>query len=440
MRRILAIANIAIHSAVRSRMVVCLIALLAIAVIGLPLTIKGDGTIEGQLRITITYSLGAAFALLALASLWAGALSIAREIEDKQIQLLATKPVRRAEIWIGKWLGLMIVNTALLLAVAIATGLLLPREKLAAQTKEGAAAWNAVHRSIAPLNEDRADEARTQLAQRRAAGQIPENVDDSTALRAIQQELIVRAATVAPGQQRTWQIQLPRVLQPDETIRLRFRYSTSAMGLDAVRGRWIIGTPAQPVIWQASSENTPEIYQSIAVPAKALANERDLTVTFVNEDPAGTTLVFNPQDGLRLLIPAGTFLANYTRAIVLLLLRLGFLTALGVTAGAIFSSPVALFVALALMFISYTADYATLDYDTPQSRITTLITAPSRLIQMALSPLGTPPALEAVASGLQVETAWLLRIAGIQFLLYGGALAALGTRMLNRRELAMPAI
>ncbi|MCO6400544.1 MAG: ABC transporter permease [Verrucomicrobia bacterium] len=440
MRRILAIANIAIHSAVRSRMVVCLIALLAIAVIGLPLTIKGDGTAEGQLRVTITYSLGAAFALLALASLWAGALSIAREIEDKQIQLLATKPVRRAEIWIGKWLGLMTVNSALLLAAAAATGLLLPREKLNAQTDDNAPAWTAVHRSISPQHEDRSEEARAQLAQRKAAGAIPEGVDDATALRAIQQELLVRAATVAPAQQRTWHIQLPRALRADEQIRLRFRYSASSMGLDTVRGRWIIGTPAQPAIWQTDSANTPEIYQSLAVPANAFANERELTVTYVNQDPSDTTLVFNPQDGLRVLVPAGTFLANYARAIVLLLLRLGFLTALGVTAGAIFSSPVALFVALALMAMSQMASFTTSDALLAPSGLSTLLAAPSRALQAALAPLGAPPALDAVASGLLVETRWLLRVAFIQLALYGGALAALGTRLLNRRELALPAI
>lgn len=439
MRHILAIAAIAIRNAVRSRMVLSLLALLAIAVIGLPLTVKGDGTAEGQLRVTITYSLGAAFALLALASLWAGALSIAQEIEEKQIQLLTTKPVRCAEIWIGKWLGLMTVNAALLLAAALITVALLPREQLDAQSESGHN-WRAVHRSIAPALEDFAPAAREQLEQHRAAGTIPKDIDDPTALRALQQELLIHAATVAPGQERHWRIPLPRALRADETIRLRFFYSSSVMGLASVQGRWIVGTPGQPDRWQGVSTNLAETYQSIDLPASALAGASELSVHFINEDASGTTLLFNPQDGLRVLLPDGSFAANYTRAMALLLMRLGFLTALGITAGALFSSPVALFIALAMMFMSQLAGYATDRAPLPQTRIERLIDIPASALRSALKPLASPPALDAVASGLRVEDAWLLRVAGVQLLLYGGALALFGATMLSRRELALPAI
>lgn len=418
-------------------MVICLLGLLAVAVIGLPLTVKGDGTAEGQLRITITYSLGAAFALLALASLWAGALSIAQEIEERQIQLLATKPVRRAEIWLGKWLGLMAVNTALLLVSALTTAVLLPREQLDAQSEDGPS-WRAVHQSIAPASENYEQAAQALLAQRRESGEISTNVNDEIALRVLRQELLVRAATVAPAQQRDWTVSLPRAVRSNETIRLRFRYSSSIIGLDAVQGHWIVGTQDRPQAWQAVSTNAAELYQTIDVPATALAGARVLSLRFINEDPSNVTLVFNPQDGLRVLLPAGSFATNYARALLLLLMRLGFLTALGVTAGALFSSPVALFMAIALMFMAQLAGYTSEYESSYQRRVHAWIEMPSSALRTALKPLSSPPVLDAVATGLLVENAWLGRVAGIQLLLYGGALAIFGAGVLNRRELALP--
>ena len=69
MTRILAIAGIAVRNAVRSRIVVILLAALLLAVVGIPLTIKGDGTVEGHIQILLRYSLGAATLLLSIATL-----------------------------------------------------------------------------------------------------------------------------------------------------------------------------------------------------------------------------------------------------------------------------------------------------------------------------------------------------------------------------------
>ncbi|HMP77728.1 MAG TPA: hypothetical protein PKE12_15640 [Kiritimatiellia bacterium] len=437
MRRILAIAAIAIRSAIRSRMVVCLLGLLVLAVVGLPLSLKGDGTAEGQLRIIITYSLGAAFALLALASLWAGALTIAQEVEEKQIQMLAAKPVRRAEIWLGKWLGLMTVNAGLLLTAGLVTALLLPRELLDAQTAESGADWRAVFRPIQPVAEDYAQAARAALAERKRAGDIPEGSANAQALRAIQQELLVRGATVAPGARRNWTFAMPRAGKTGEVFRLRFRFSSSQLGLDTVRVRWLAGPPNQPDAWRSAGAFTPNLYQTIELPGELAAAGGRLVVSFINEDPAHQTLVFDPQDGLRLMLPYGSFAANYARALGLLLLRLGFLAALGVTAGALFSSPVALFMALALMLMSQLAGF-TSEFRTQTDGPIAVMELVSGGIRAALRPLAAPPVLDAVATGMRVEPAWLLRIAGIQLLLYGGAFAALGATVLTRRELALP--
>ncbi len=433
MRRVLAIALIAVRSAVRSRMVICLLALLALAVVGLPLTIKGDGTAEGQLRIIITYSLGAAFALLVLATLWAGALSIAQEIEDRQIQLLASKPVRSSEIWLGKWAGLMGVNTFLLLAAAATTIFLLPRG--ATQGHE----WKAVYRPLDPVREDVEGPARALLAERRRAGNLPESMPDAVALRGLAQELTIRRATLAPGRMRLWKVPLPRPIRPDETIRIQGRFSAASMSVAPVEGRWLVGTGAHEDAWSAAVSNRPGTSHLVEIPGRAVSGAQELVVRYFNEDPGGTTVVFDPVEGLRIQLPAGLFAANYARALLLLWLRLCVVAALGVTAGALFSSPVALFMALSLALMTHLVAGAQTVLgraDAPAAR--RLLDAPARLIARALVPLEAPDALDAAATGRLVEPRWLWKAAGAQVLIYGGLLAWFGAAALNRRELALP--
>lgn len=436
MRRILAIAAISIRSAIRSRMVICLFALLAIAVVGLPITLKGDGTAAGLLRIIVTYSLGASFALLALASLWAGALSIAQEVEEKQIQMLAAKPVWRIEIWVGKWIGLMAINVVLLLAASLTIAALLPRDLLDAHSAEGDN-WRAVHRPISPLDEDREADARAVLAERMRSGAYPADTPAETALRAIRQELIARSATVSPGRRRDWAFELPRPIRADETLRIRFRASSSHMNLAAVRGQWLAGPDHASAPWRQSLTFIPGTYQELELPGAPLAGARAISLSFINEDPSHSTLIFDPADGACILLPSGGFYANYARALLLLLLRLGFLAAVGVTAGALFSSPVALFMAVTLLLMAQLAGY-TAEFPVSSAGPLKVLDATGNMLRVLLKPLNTPPVLDAVATGMLVERVWILRVFGIQLALYGGIFAVFGAYVLARRELALP--
>src|SRR5205823_2270213 len=47
-------------------------------------------------------------------TLWLACGTLARDSEECQMQVVATKPIARWEIWFGKWLGIMSLNAALL--------------------------------------------------------------------------------------------------------------------------------------------------------------------------------------------------------------------------------------------------------------------------------------------------------------------------------------
>jgi len=113
-QRILAIAGLTWKAALRFKLFLVIAVLLLITVVGLPLVIKDDGTAQGFIQIILTYTLSCITVLLGLATLWLSCGTLARDIEECQIQVVATKPVARWQIWLGKWLGIVSLNAVLL--------------------------------------------------------------------------------------------------------------------------------------------------------------------------------------------------------------------------------------------------------------------------------------------------------------------------------------
>ena len=87
------IAKQTLKAAIRYRFVVAMAVALLVIVFGIPLLVKSDGTAKGTVQLVLTYTLGSTTALLGIASLWMGCGTLAREIEDNVMQMVAVKPV-----------------------------------------------------------------------------------------------------------------------------------------------------------------------------------------------------------------------------------------------------------------------------------------------------------------------------------------------------------
>src|ERR1017187_8524977 len=114
MQRLFAIAWLTWKAAFRFRLFLVIAVLLLGAVVGLPIVIKDDGTARGFTEILLTYTLSVITALLGFSTLWLSCGTLARDIEECQMQVVATKPIPRWQIWLGKWLGIVSLNAVLL--------------------------------------------------------------------------------------------------------------------------------------------------------------------------------------------------------------------------------------------------------------------------------------------------------------------------------------
>src|SRR6478752_1316451 len=124
-QRIAAVMALTWKAAFRFRLFIVITVLLLATVVGLPLLIKDDGTARGFTQILLTYTLSSITGLLGLSTLWLACGTLARDIEECQMQMVAVKPIARWQIWLGKWLGLMSLNAALLAISGLSVFLIL---------------------------------------------------------------------------------------------------------------------------------------------------------------------------------------------------------------------------------------------------------------------------------------------------------------------------
>src|SRR5438045_9791325 len=125
MQQLLANAGLTWKAAFRFRLFWVLAVLLLGSVIALPLLLKDDQTARGFIQLLLTYNLTIITALLGFSTLWLACGTLARDIEECQMQMVAVKPIARWQIWLGKWLGLVSLNAALLVLSGLSVFILL---------------------------------------------------------------------------------------------------------------------------------------------------------------------------------------------------------------------------------------------------------------------------------------------------------------------------
>lgn len=452
----LAIASHTIRDAARSRLLAALAIGLPAIVIGLPLVIMGDGTAAGEIRIVLNYTLGAVGILLAVATLWASCGAISREIEQKQLRLIAVKPVYRSQIWLGRWLGLLAINAVLLALCGVAAcGIARWKTRdgaLTATERQALSDQVLVGRTrIAARQDDPDREVRRRFHSLRSAGSIPDSVPDRVVLDFIRKRVIAERSVVPPAGSMTWSFAVPRSLPEDRAIDLRFRLQSPGHTTQPAYGTWILQTERQPKLFTFPMRGYIDGVHRISIPAGTVRGGMQLQVGFMNEaQGVSRTLVFPAGPSVELLVRETGFEMNLARALFVIFCRLAALAALGLTAGALFSFPVASFVASAVVFATLAShylvsasapEYAAESHNHAPQGPSLLEKAGEALadkLKVVVEPAIRLDVLESLSDGILIP--W--RSAGGAFLilvvLYSGLLGLLGSYVLSRRELALP--
>ncbi len=456
MSSILAIAFLAMRTAVRSRIVIVLLLFLLFTLIGLPLTIKGDGTIAGHVRLLLLYTLGLASLILSIATVWASCAAISSEIDNRQIQMIVSKPVRPLQLWLGKWLGLITMNSILLTFCAVITygSLRWTTQPQRLSIEENATLQSEIllaQRRLNPRPQDLSQEAFALYSAARERGEVPEDHSPAFILAMIERTLQVQENMVYPGDFKRWVYDVPRLPREGRPLVLRYRFSSSTLDLEPINAMWTIGPPDAPSRYQVSVSDTPMAWHSIRISPEWVSDDGTLSVEYANLHPRQIAALFSPESDLQLMVYQGGFLLNYLKALLLIIIHLSFLSAIGLTAGAFFSIPVAVLTSFYFLLlvnagrflrrmVERGAGFHLIADDA--SRLEQVIHAVTHPVYLALNfiiqPVTAPNPLAPISAGEWIGWMEVLYMAVVKIVVYSGFLLGISIWHLKHKEVALP--
>jgi hypothetical protein len=363
MQRLLAIAWLTWKAAFRFRLFLVVSVLLVGAVVGLPLVIRDDGTARGFTQILLTYTLTTTTAFLGLSTLWLACGTLARDIEECQMQVVAVKPIGRWQIWLGKWLGIVSLDAVLLaLAGTCVFGLLqwratkLPPEQQRVLRSEVLVARG----SVKPPNQERdIDEATDQEVKARLEKNPVAQADMTEVRKQIREQVKAEYQVVRPGYMKIWELDLGAMKDRlrDRPLQLRIKFNAADKSPSGTfQGWWLIGEPRKdrPPVSLGPMSLAADTFHEFEIPPNQIDEKGILTVAFANRND--TALLFPLDEGMEVLFREGGFTLNFVRGLGIIFCWMAVLAALGLASASLLSFPVAAFFSLGVLCLALSSD------------------------------------------------------------------------------------
>ncbi|RMF80535.1 MAG: ABC transporter permease [Planctomycetota bacterium] len=365
MKRTLAIARLTFWEGIRMRIVLVLLIVLVFIVLRLPFALRGDETLAGRLQTFLAYSLGALGFFLSLATVFFACATLTREFQTRTLHLVVTKPVSRFQVLLGKWIG---VNALNLLIVVLAGLVIYGFARFIKSRPEAFARDRVVIEDVVWTARLAANPTRPDflaMAERRVK-ELEESGQEF--LRGRQAAILEYAKQfetdwlqIPPGDARQYEFNnLAPPKDRDVVYQVRFKARGVPIPIDEELSIvWGIVDPTTGgvVAWFDTRKRHAEMHQFLIRAANVVVDGTAVLLVAnppVLEKPGyppirnDSSILFEGEDSLQILYKVGGFEGNYVRALLLILFRLAFLSALGLFFGTFVSFPVACFCVLSV--------------------------------------------------------------------------------------------
>jgi ABC-type transport system involved in multi-copper enzyme maturation permease subunit len=390
MSRILAVASNTVKQVLRMKIAVVFVLVLMVVLPLMAYSATGDGTIKGRLQTFISYGLSLVGLLLSVLTIFAVAHSATSDVVQRQVYMVLTKPIRRHEFLLGKFLGVLFVDLSLLVGLsAVIYGITVYAPRFMGATEEErtqlANEFFTARKGLLPKETDVSEEVEQtyqKLVKNRELDQYFEGVSKKTIIARLTQQKKLEKRAVAVGRDMVWEFDNVRLVDPEGSLFIKFKYDVSVNPPDSqVYGRWMVGDLRQlqdnvpattPIYRPPTRKDTIRTMREFEVPGQVLAKDGYLAVAFLN-DPANSTVVLFPvENGFEVLYKADTFTANFVRAVLLILMKLVFLAALAIFAGSFLSFPVAVLLCLVVFLTGMVSSFVLESFTYLGSQISTV--------------------------------------------------------------------
>jgi hypothetical protein len=371
------------------------------------------------------------------------------------MQVVATKPIARWQIWLGKWLGIISLNAALLaLSGAGVYGLLQWRAtKLPAAEQTVLREQVLVARGSAGEQNYNAeiDAATERILQGRLKNSPVDTVDVPEVRKQIREQVKAEFQLVPPEYTRQWQIDLgfAKNFLRDKPLQLRVKFNSArGSSSDTFVALWQVGVPETARLWRSEPMSlAPNAFHEFQIPPNLFDDQGVLTIVFLNQND--TSLLFPLEDGMEVLYPQGGFTLNFARGLGIIFCWMALLAALGLTAASFLTFPVAAFFSLAVLTIGLSSGTLA---EAVESGTVTAGNAETGVMGHSVADVVLIPffkgcltvirlvenfsPIDSLSSGRSISWSELGTAFGQIVLLTGGIIGVIGILLFNRRELA----
>ena len=451
MKTTFTIFKLSLRTILRERVAVSMLGLLVLILVLLPSGLQGDGTVQGAIQMQVRYSLGFSFALLAGMTLWVSCASVSGDLTSKRLQMVLTKPVSRMSVWFGKWLSVVTVVSLLGLLCGGVTLFRIHQIISAAEMEsaERSLLQTQVLTARKPLDVppmDLSEEAKQLFIKQQAAGALPPQANMEDLLPKIERYLQVERFAVDKESASSWTLPLPTPPQPGEEFQLFYHYDGLTMGSTQVNGEWVISDPDGESFFRFPVQQSPQGGHALpfTVP-KEMAGATSLELTFRNLAPEGSKIFFQTDQGIRLFHQGGSFSLNLFRSVFLFCGLLSILAAIGVSAGSMFSLPVACYSTMVVLvlqaFSGIVSEVVEQGFPARPEEVSSVVHLFTQArfilfqgILILIQPMQMESPLGRVAEGVLIPSSEVFAVLSLRFLPIIGVAALIGIFFFSKRE------
>jgi hypothetical protein len=391
------------------------------------------------------------------------------------MQMVAVKPIARWQVWVGKWLGIMALNFALLSLSGLTIYFLIQWRAASLPDKQQAILKNELLIARGSLKEPPPDldaEVEKILKERiKEIGQIANGADLKQVRKDVKEFIKSQYQAVGPRQTRQWMIEtgLGRGQLENTPIYLRVKFRSPQYSLkpETFATFWEIGPPNATNRVRISRPLTTDTFHEfgvnlldakgspVAEPVKGgtfknlLDDQGRLFIVFVNPNQAA--VLFDLEEGLEVLYHEGGFGLNFARGVAVLFIWLGLLAAIGLAGASYLSFPVAAFFSITMLIVGLSSGtiaqvvkdgtFGSTNHDTgaPEGVMggVDFIMVPTfKAANDVLAMVNSFSPIDSLSTGRSVTWTTLLQALLQIWGLIGGVFAVFGIFAFERRELA----
>jgi hypothetical protein len=455
MQRLFAIVSLTWKAAFRYKLFWVIAALMLAAVVVLPLLVRDDGTAAGFAQILITYTLGAVTALLGLCTLWLACGTLARDVEECQMQMVVVKPIARWQIWLGKWLGLVTLDAALLVVAGVSVFCLLQWRAKGLPEKELAKLKNEVLIARGSVKEDNRDadieKSTDQIFEQKRKKYEADGVDLKEARRQLHEQVKAYLQVVPPEGSRFWVLHLGAVAEKlkGRPLSVRIKFNPPDANHPATYfAVFFAGVPQKTQVYRTGVMSlAPDTFHEFTVPSDVLEPNGDLTIAFQNMNDQ--VMFFPLDEGMEVLYPEGSFAGSFARGLGIILCWMSLLAALGLAASSYLSFPVAAFLCVSILVMGLSSgtlatvveDKTIMGYDEEKGAKGRSVVDPIAVpffkgVLSVVNLVQQFSPVDSLSTGRNITWTVLGQAVAEVVLFLGGILALIGIFIFSRRELA----